>query len=719
MILPYRKSISNTILKRRISILSHLKYSTALSPLSLKGSVVTRSGKTSTLIHNLRDKKKVPYDYLKAQITQLLTQKKASQLYQVATALEEANYPSSYELCEMLMKGCCILDGTDSTSLSIRIYLEAVNLPQEQRKPSFLVKKESETLLYHLLISFQHCKDFTNLLTLRLIWENNSSGCTDSESLQVLYHSAFIHTFLNTNQNQLALELFEEQLHVINEKADNKFKLLKLLPIVRVLDILSSNKDSSKLLNILRIVTEIQKKNSTQGNIINDQHLIKYLNTALSTNDFNLTEYIYDNYIMYGLENSALTSENVLFEASYKRNAFFNSINDTLIYEILNIFVTKGDVKRTLGLIESHHIHKTLKGERALNKDLCVNIIESYCYHPNLHDDWDYSEYTNMVKRDESIKRVLDVLESFVIKLEKENVFLGYKDLSSSFSYKFLNYKAHDKVIEKAKLMREDILNRIINSEENAIHTTVLPRKVVNFNLRSSESGNSLANLEVLTSFISEHVQYLKSKSFSDKTITLFINCALNHVNLYQNFSATVRILLALNKANPNFISDWLNQDLYNIISNTLSNSTGGKICSLYLFKFLKNEGELTHHHYSCLLSANIRGNIHHNLQYFIYNYLRDFKGEINYSVLALLRDIPPKVVDINSGSLVAISLIKRLYERPENLDESKIDLLWEENKLHKSPNFDLEEPATEFNRKYNHIIDRRDSEYLKYVLNL
>ena len=697
---------------------------------------------TDTFILQFNSKTKIKE--IENQIEQLMEVKSFKAIWQIANLMKKYQIPPSNKLYIMLLKVCYLTNKPEATSLATKLYYEVMALHEFEKREQKITQNVHNGLAYFLLVSFQCCDDFTELLTLKCFWENYILNNVDKPIYELLYHSAYINTFLNTGQTQIAIDHFEKTYEELtrtdvvgNYHQFDKYDLLLTLPTVRILDIMASNKDCERLQKWLLIIHDEQQIKFTNGSndfkiFLNEINWLRYLNVGLLNNSYDLVKSIYDNFIMSGFSDG-ISTEDVLFRkdpaisSPISGNVVLDSINDETIFQILHTFAINGDVNLTLALIESHYIHKTMKGEKALTKDLCLKIIESYCYHPDLQNNWSEEEIIiSKNSNDESVKRVLDVLNSFVVKFDTDKNNISYRDVTDAMSFKFVNYRVYDKNIRKARHKEFEISEKIKNPED-VEKVPGLPRKISNKNIESSYQGNILANLETLSRFILDHLEYMGLKNYSKSTIILFINCILNHTNLYQNFSGTVKVLSTIHKVYPNMITNYLDDDLINIILNSLANSNSAKISSFLLFNYLHNKKKVTHEHYRCFISAILRGNFHDSLQFFLYNYLVDYGGIIDTKIMQMLRDLPSEAIQSSSTTSALLKFIKERTKVKSSQQVSnypvisldEIDEFWEIKKLCNQEPYVGDSNITEFKRMYNHSFDVRDAHYLSYIFQL
>lgn len=358
------------------------------------------------------------------------------------------------------------------------------------------------------------------------------------------------------------------------------------------------------------------------------------LSVAIMEADYQLVKTIFDIYIMDTIDNSVFVgNEDILFNKDLK---VFENINENNVQKILHVLSANGDVTRCVGIIEMLYVQRVLAGKKGLSKEMCISIIESYCMDKN-----------------SDLNTVLDVIGGF-LKTDSES--LSYKDVSHFMSTKFMRYDA----------------NSLKSDDSDSIEV---------------QNGNILANMNVLIRFTNNHISYIQLKHLPTATITVFLNCLLNHISINQNFSAIVRVLIQLEKFNQNFIEEWLDSDLMNIILYCMSNSSSAKLCSLALFNFMRKNNKLTTSQYYYFISSILRGNFQAQLKYYLHFYFQDYQ-EIDPRIQTLLKDLS----------------IETSSEEPI-IDESQADTL------------SLSANEVRINkRRYNYDYDVRDAKYITYL---
>lgn len=534
---------------------------------------------------------------------------------------------------------------------------------------------------FNFITSFTANTDFCQLVHLKFLYHTYIHRYCSMENLDLIYIQAYVNSLINAKLHDQAIELFEQAVASLTPSSS----IFQTLPSKRILDLMCLNHDFDRLARWLHLM---QETNYT----LPEQTWLKYLNLGLENSNYQVVKLIYDDFIMEGLDEGITRKDAVISTGITER--ILSLITDEEINAILHVFSINGDVDLTLQLIESHFIHKSLTGEKALTNDLCVNVVASYCYHRRVLGEGE----------DDSLKRILDVINGFILHLPGPLNAITYQDLTSSFSYKFNNFHILDENVVEASRTRNMISNSILNQEENLLRQKpVLPRKITNVNIHSSNQGNVLANLQILRRVLEDHITYIIEKNYTIETIRIFINCVLNHVSLYQNFSGIVLVLTTLKYLNKDMVHQWLDNDSLLIISHSLSTSVGSKLTSLEVFKHLKKSKSLDHKTYLYLIEAADRGNDFHSLlEFYIYNYLRAFDG-----------DTSPKLVDMVKSTGRHEALLQFIQTRPAN---EAVDRFWTDQGLNSEEPVVTNDDSQFARRKYNYYIDVRDAESLKHV---
>lgn len=507
--------------------------------------------------------------------------------------------------------------------------------------------KVASGLFYLILKQLQSKLDLGILSHLKDIWTGRSEHST--YQVQSAYYSTFIHIYLNLDQYLMAKTLYFQTSDALSTTKD--------LPTIKLLNILLKYKDLDGICDVLEMVS------LEDSSVITKATWIYYLSLAFGENHHRLVKTVYDHYLMKDLNSSKQFLETNI--SNYFQD---KGLNDSMIFLMLQSLSSHGDVSRSLSLIEKFYFERLMITGQSLSKELAICVIEAYCF----TDADDYHqlnplEYKNY--HDTSVERVLDVLGRI---MERSDEILTYKDISHFLSNKFMNYRIYDKNADE-EYNKKEIIHQQRGKEE---------MKRYNENLERFTQGNIMANLQNLQAFASKHIKYIQEKNY--QCLTLFINCMLNHINLYQNFSGMVKLLSGLKDLNSNFVDEWLDQHLISIIINCIGNSNA-KLSSLQIFKFMKKSNlQITEENYYGFISLSLRGDFHSQLAFYLYNYLQDF-GSIGIRVNELLEELPSHLApDIDS--LVEVEPIITDHE------------------------------LQDFNRRYDYHLDSRDCDVIKNI---
>ncbi|EGV60267.1 hypothetical protein PSN45_001977 [Yamadazyma tenuis] len=590
--------------------------------------------------------------------------------FKVAAELVTKSVLSTTE-CTSLLKQC--RDTNDSAVASIAL---------ELGKRSF---KKNHQNTYFMLMSFINCNDLGTLRNLKQFWDKSVRGNWKIESspIKALYYSIFVHTYSNLNQPVLALEWYVRTFLSIsktNEIASSR------LPTVKLLCLLLDVRDCDGVSQVLNMVHEEETKkhtNSTQTSVVTKATWLNCLSMAAEENNYELMRTIYDLYLMKDFKNEGISDTDILFRSGLSEYLENKGVTKQSVDIILGILASNGDIERTLELIEFYHTHSVFKGESASPGESFIFALEAFCMETG-PSDWedapkDYENY-----HDTSVEKILDLIGIYTARSVDSK--LDYKDISNFMSNKFTHFKAYDHHIE-AKLQQKESF-RLHKELELVQHPSV----------QTSPFGNIMANMNILKSFVSSHVKFVQSREYPAETVTLFINCVLNHINVTSNFSGIIQALIELQNLNANF-SEWLDQDSYDIILNSLAQS-GLKMVSLHLFKYLRSRTKLTHEHYACFISSILRGDFHSQLHYYMYYYSKDYDGHIGPKTKHLLESLPATVTKENSDTERIIMNLDNLYFTIPEPDDPKT----------------TKSSLPGFNRTYHFEYDSRDLSYISYL---
>lgn len=549
-----------------------------------------------------------------------------------------------------------------------------------------------ETTMATLLLfqCFENCRDFSQLLTLKILFENIILHRLPAFEYEACFIAANLHVLVNSFQYHQALELMHHTFQSFTD-AQDQMVLMQKLPILKTLDLMCSFEDCDMLRDWLSVV--IQRS----PDIIPTEDWAKFLDLAVSKNHYGLTKIIYTKIIMAGLDllsvDEVLTSNIVATLES--KSPMLATLSAHTLEAVLHTLASHGDVSLTLNLIEWHYIHKEMRGESALSKELCIEIIRSYCF---------YNEEPSQLKNDESdasVERVLDVLESFIQRLKKDFV---YTDISDAVSYKLNTLNIFDENVAAARrkeLATADFLNGLEETDSKA-------RKLSNRNMSDSLQGNVLMNNKLLHQVITQHLRYMLDKQMSLKCIQIYIECILNHVNKYQNTSGLVSAMMAMKSFKHDLMS-WLTPSVFNIAFKSISNSPAAQMTGSTLYSYMKQKGlAVSRANLEHLIYSSLRGSQFNSLlEYYLHEYLSTSPQKINLQIMHRIRNYSA----LNDDGRRLLQFLE------ENTVETAL-------KHWHSYGFSLNPPLLESNtgvysKEHYHQIDFRDAQYLSFVLGL
>lgn len=643
-------------------------------------------------------------DSVEKHFANLLEKKAYKGIWNAANALKKAEQsrqlvsPGLY--CTLLKTIRMRLENTliekqQVVKLASMIYAEAVS-----EKMHIFKDYQYEQLARDVLSGLAHSEDVADLFTLRMIYQNYITETVSNSKFELYYLRTHLSILLNTGQEERAFELFEQAYNTLSHST-TKTEILRILPAKQLLRVMAARGESELLCKWIKAILADTLDPDTR--FFSNLELLKLLGSGLEANNYDLVKTIYDEMQLSGDSEDSLAP-------------LLSLSADSAVYQMLHVFAMNGDVNLTLQLIEAYFMKKHMKGESALTKELCVLIITAYCYNNDPNSNWDEKEMFQTKKsQDDSLKLVIDIINEmnskFLRRNDPKNV--TYRDITTAFSFKLMNYKAYDANIERAVTKAESISKRILNLGEETV-PEVRPRKISNTNIQVSKYGNILKNLDVLADFVAEHVGYIVEKKYFPETMNLFINCVLSHINTHQNFSGIVRMLMAAKAVDPINFSSWIDRDLLDIMLNSMSKSRASKKCSLELFKYLQNSPtySLTHADYHCLISASLLGEENHRLvEFYLYRYLKDM-GHVRRCTIELLQKLSQ-----DKWLAALVQLLQSSSNTGAVTPIDIVDLVWTKEGLNSAEcPTDLEEDNESEHSSY-FAIDNRDAKFLKYVL--
>lgn len=453
------------------------------------------------------------------------------------------------------------------------LLLQSINLSQQKgmlpcslnlfnelnRSYPYLSQFDRDTAATHLFESFRTCDDFSLLFLLKTAYENYIHRRVRDKSIELKYVLVYFHVYLNSGQYNRALQLWESSFDRFSEEHD-PVEIFRLLPFKELLECMCTNRDFSHMHKWIQKLISLDPTLETIGMLWS-----KCLLLALDENYFEVVHLLYTKFIMK--DQGDISIDDILFSSKMKNlqtnNIPLLSLSDTTIHQILHVLTINGDTSLTESLIQWHHIQKLWKGEKHLTKDLYLQILKAHCH-----------------QKSQNFHSILDIIDAII---DSHNI--TYKDISESISFKLFTLQVKDASVSAAKAQKQLIFNSI---QLSASDDDLRPRKVQNPNLYSSEQGNILSKVSILSSFISSNMGYLLKNS-SSTTIQLFVNCLLDHITKYQNFSGLAIALMTIAKTirDENRSLRFLDQDSIDILCHSLSRSTS-RFCGLEILTFAK-----------------------------------------------------------------------------------------------------------------------------------
>ncbi|CAN3367856.1 hypothetical protein DICA4_F09802 [Diutina catenulata] len=576
-------------------------------------------------------------------LAQLVRDKKYRQVWQHAAKLRATpGFVPDPDTYHTLLQACHHDRSGRMCDTAVNLYYEALHQPQLERQPvPPLSVADRDRLTSALVDAMRHTRDPVDP---EVVAQMVDSGHARVVSL---------HQMLNTGQNERAVELFNE--HPIDD----------IPAIARFLSMLVDTT------NLDELAVQLARVVATHPEAVAPELWQRATVAAIDACHYQLIRICYHEHVMRGAPVDP-SPERALFTPDPT-----TEVTDDMLVAILHCLAMHGDVAATSALVETHFIHKKLRGRKGLSTELMVQIIDSYCYHDNPGD----------------FSQVWEVAALFL-----EVAPITYRDVSVAVSHKIARYQGivdHNVEATRRNRARADHFKR--NDPENP----VVPFKRASSKNMTSAQGNVMSNFSVLEPFVVEQIRFTQA---NPKLTTLAINCILNHVNLYQNFSGVVRVLVALKRVSSSFLQ-WLDDDSYDIIYTCLSNSAN-KQAGVALLRWLSPRSE---YHYRCLVSTSLRGYIHPGVQYYLHEYLRHH--EPHPKLVSLLATVPHEVVSEEPRT-------DNLWHQISTgkAPEQGWEAFWDENGLNKDPANVDQRGKTTFNRKYYRQYDERDARFLEYA---
>ncbi|KAG5421461.1 hypothetical protein I9W82_000552 [Candida metapsilosis] len=423
---------------------------------------------------------------------------------------------------------------------------------------SFQKRQESEAskrlLDWAYIYQFRFNQSQTDILEYNASWKKMYN-----KQMLPVYNSSYICWLLNTSQGQIA------SVYVI------KFLKESEIPLSLAIKVLLENQDMKRL----EFVFELFHDKTIN---LEDYLWLRVLQVGLENNSYQIVKEVYTRYIMAGFSNGKITLEEAVLSLMPESNRIFESLTNSLLMNVLQVLAMHGDTTSTMDLIESHFFHKVVAGGSALNKELCIRILESHCY--------------NAENGGTSLEEILDLLDVFATKEVKGGI--ESTDLFQAMNHKFANFGS----VTDSDDSNSDVVS-----------------------LRDKSDKLSLAKLGTLYDYTVQSMEY--AQRLHPRTKSIFIDCLLNYVATYLNHTAVVQTLMALHYANPASIKE-LSTSSLNSILYSLSKSSS-KRCALHYLKYLKSIGITpSHQMYSWMIRCTMREHYEFPVLYFLWQYYQD-----------------------------------------------------------------------------------------------
>ncbi|WPK23767.1 hypothetical protein PUMCH_001013 [Australozyma saopauloensis] len=492
-------------------------------------------------------------------------------------------------------------------SLAIQLFSELLQIdcPESSLKQAFDL----------VLNCASKSTDFTQLVPLRILFEHLNTQFNDDRS-ELRFLATVLNMLLNSEQYISALEHLRMCQTTYTSSLQKKI-MYHTFPLRELVEAMCSRQDCSSLTALLQ---DLSEENVTY--YLPLRLWLQCLHLGLSLNNYALTKLVYERIVINGVDQN-ITMDGVVLENKLaefeKQNVVFGTLTDTTIDEIVRLFASNGDVDLCLSLIERHYVHKQLKGQKGLSKELCIDIVRAYCFHQDSASD----------SEDSSIKQVIDVIQNFITKQDGEFI---YTDISDALLHKLHHYRVYDYNVQRAA-RRENIVYEA--SSEEAEDESILFKKVRGPLVSSSKQGNVLSNITIMKEFIQDHTSYILSKDYGQETLQLFLNCVFDHVNKYQNLSGLIAAFEALNTIDINFASKWIDLDLLQIMSHSLSKSSANVVSGFHLYQYFSKITTLSEEAMIGFIFSALRtpDNIA-LLEFYLYQYLLMFSGTVSELIL-------------------------------------------------------------------------------------
>lgn len=478
-----------------------------------------------------------------------------------------------------------------------QVFLELCRMPLDHNERLFAA--------HTLLDCFAKCKDFSQLLVLRMLYDAHLANSAD-QGLHSRYVACVVSVYLNLGLYMHALDVFQSYLEQAALSPDCLANLAHQ-PVSKLILAMVSAHDPDSLVQVLESLHALGYDGVTP------ESWGLCLSLGLSLNHYPLVSFIYRTVIMRGLDQ--ISGDVVLDNVPAQLlavNPFFASLSATSLRAVLHTLASHGDVALCLELVEWHFLHRAAIGRNAFTKDLCLNIIHAYCCYLPFQEN----EVPLQSTQDDSVKIVLDAIETFS---SRQGVVFSYRDVADSFLHKLNDYRAFDPNIA-SRSAREEA--RIVEAGDESEEDLVPPQKKSNQNVY--KTPYALFNLAILDEFVLLHIAYIKEQKHSGATLKLFINCLLNNIAKHLNASGVVRALVAIHKKWGS-LDDILDPTSFSIIFRSFASSPAAMQTGYVLYIFLRSKNiPIEQQSVEHLVLLSLRGE-HYNslLEYYVFELLK------------------------------------------------------------------------------------------------
>ncbi|OBA21315.1 hypothetical protein METBIDRAFT_42097 [Metschnikowia bicuspidata var. bicuspidata NRRL YB-4993] len=551
-----------------------------------------------------------------------------------------------------------------------------------------------------LYASFHNCGDFTQLLGLKAVFQAAICRADPGPAAAAGYYACHMHVLLNTGQTALATAHFHRCLGHMAAPA-GRAALFRQWPLDKHIRALVASQDCGALAHVLDEVLA-----AAAVRLVRPAVWAEILGLALWKNSLAVVRFVYTHVVMHGVA-PRLPGDAALDAQAPPDNAVLGSLSGATLAQMLHTFALHGDVALCLHLVEWHFVHKPMRGERALTKDLCLLVIRAYCFHRP-----DAGAAAQPHEEDASVKTVLEVVDAFVARRRHR---FDYADLAEAFLYTLSTYHVFDANVAAARSIETSArpLPPSAGRPDDPLDPPDAPpllEKKSNRNVHESAQGSVLKNTAILQDFVAEHWRHLARRLCSPATVQIFVNCLLWHLATHQNTSGVVLALQLMKAEDSLFAQKWLDASLYDIIARSVSGSPAAMATGLVLYEHMKQaQAPVSEQNFRHLVHSSLRGDAYNPLlEYYMYEYLRRGAGHVCPRLVSRIRAFKK----LNDDGRVLLRCLDNF--RP--LDLPGLDALWDAHLFtRRCPELLLAADDDDYARFFH--IDQRDKDILMLVL--